>query len=293
MNKTQINGPECNQAMRELDGYLDNTLPAQRARDISDHLSHCPPCSEEFEIRKGIRGHLRLAAHGVETPAYLESRIRNRIQASHGPSFRTNWFMAAAVTAMVVVSVGLSLAYRSGHLRLTKDSKESYIAAASSEVPTLMRVGLGDHIHCAVFRKYPQNPPPMEQFSKQLGPEYSGLIPIVQQHVSSDFRLILAHLCRYHNRRFVHLTLTDGTRLLSVVIARKGDGESFEKQALLPALSESGLPIYRAGAQRFQMAAFETRDQLVYVISDLPQDRNTELMRAMAPALSGYLGKLG
>lgn len=292
MNNTQINGPECHQAMRELDGYLDNTLTPQRTREMSDHLSHCSPCSEEFETRKGIRGHLRLAAHAVPTPAYLEARIRNRIQGSQSSSHRGNWFMAAAVMAMVVVSVGLSLAYRSGHLRLTKDSKESYIAAASSQVPTLMRVGLGDHIHCAVFRKYPQNPPSMEQFAKQLGAEHSGLIPIVRQHVSSDFRLILAHECRYHNRRFVHLTLTDGTRLLSLVIARKGDGESFQKQDLLPSLSESGLPIYRAGVQRFQMAAFESRDYLVYVISDLSEGRNMELMRAMAPALRTYLTKL-
>ena len=57
-------------------------------------------------------------------------------------------------------------------------------------------------------------------------------------------------------------------------------------------LTESGLSVYRAGVQRFQMAAFETRDHLIYVISDLPQERNTELMRAMTPALSIYLSKL-
>ncbi|HEV2690196.1 MAG TPA: zf-HC2 domain-containing protein [Bryobacteraceae bacterium] len=292
MSKTPVSGPDCRQAMERMDGYIDESLSPEHARELSEHLDHCSPCSQEFETRKGIRGRLRSAAQAVPTPAYLEARVRSRIRGSRSSSQWTNRLMAAAVMAVLAIGVGVSLAYRSGYLRLTADSKESYIASASSQVPSLMRVGLGDHIHCAVFRKYPKNPPPVEEFARQLGPEFSGLIPVVQQQVPSDYRLILAHQCRYHNRRFVHLTLTNGSRLLSLVIARKGEGESFQKHDLLPALSEAGLSIYRAGVQRFQMAAFETRDHLVYVISDLPQERNTELMRAMAPVLSGYLSKL-
>jgi hypothetical protein len=57
-------------------------------------------------------------------------------------------------------------------------------------------------------------------------------------------------------------------------------------------LSDAGISIYSSSTQRFQAAAFETRDHLVYVISDMPGGRNLELMRAMAPALNTYLSKL-
>jgi hypothetical protein len=41
--------------------------------------------------------------------------------------------------------------------------------------------------------------------------------------------------------------------------------------------------------QRFNIAAFETRDSLVYVISDLSAEKNSRLMLAMAPALKKFL----
>jgi hypothetical protein len=54
--------------------------------------------------------------------------------------------------------------------------------------------------------------------------------------VPEQYRLMLAHTCRYHKRLFVHLTLNDASRLLSLVIARKRDGESFHTENMIPAL---------------------------------------------------------
>ncbi|HYL78072.1 MAG TPA: zf-HC2 domain-containing protein [Bryobacteraceae bacterium] len=292
MSQTSVNGPECRQAVQDMDAYLGDSLTPDQTRQLSEHLGRCSACSQELETRKGIRERLQSAAHSIPAPPYLEARVRKHIQGSHTPSPWVNRLIAVGVMAVLVIGIGVSLAYRSGYFRLTTASKESYIAFASSRVPMLMRVGLGDHVHCAIFRKYPKNPPPVEEFARLLGPDFRGLIPVVEQHVPSEYRLILAHRCQYHNRRFVHLTMTNGSRLLSLVIAKKAGGESFQAQDLLPALSDSGLSIYRAGVQRFQMAAFESRDHLVYVISDLPQEKNTELMRAMAPALSSYLSEL-
>jgi len=157
---------------------------------------------------------------------------------------------------------------------------------------TLMRVGLGDHIHCTVFRKFPKNPPTMAQFIANMGPKYSGIIPIVRERVPAEFQLLLAHQCRYQGRQFVHLALKSDSRLLSVVITRKAAGETFTAEQLVPALSEAGISIYSSSTQRFQTAAFDSRDFLVYVISDLPAQQNMNLMRAMAPELKTYLNKL-
>jgi hypothetical protein len=90
----------------------------------------------------------------------------------------------------------------------------------------------------------------------------------------------------------VHLSLKSDSQLVSLVIARKSEGESFETEGLLPELVASGIPIYRSGVQRFQMSAFESRDFLVYFISDLPHDRNAETMTAMAGEIKTLLERI-
>ena len=77
-----------------------------------------------------------------------------------------------------------------------------------------------------------------------------------------------------------------------MVIARKDGGESFAKADLLPALAQSGIPIYRAGVQNFQIAAFETSGHLVYFISDLPEQKNMDIMAALAPGVREFLRRL-
>jgi hypothetical protein len=132
----------------------------------------------------------------------------------------------------------------------------------------------------------------LPDLEKKLAVEYRPLIQVVQSNVPADYHLMIAHECRYHGRKFVHLSLKNDSHLLSLVIARKSDGESFGIEGLLPELVSSGIPIYRAGVQRFEMAAIESRDYLVYFISDLPGQRNTEMMTAMAPQVNEFLRKI-
>ena len=234
---------------------------------------------------------LRAAVDSVEVPPFLESRIRNRI-AQQKPARR---WLTGIVSAAAAASVlgGVFVAYQLGHLRLTVGAQESYISSLSGHVATLMRVGLGDHVHCAVFRKYPENPPAVDDFIRMMKPpQYAGLIPIVRSQVPDTYRMTMAHECGYHGRRFVHLSLKNDKNMLSLVITRKASGESFSAQGALPALVQSGIPMYQTGIQRFQLGAFETRDFLVYVISDMEQKQNTELMLALSVPVKDFLAKL-
>jgi hypothetical protein len=155
-----------------------------------------------------------------------------------------------------------------------------------------MRIGLGDHIHCSVFGKYPKNPPSFDAVVQAANSKYRELVEVARAKVPADYHLWTAHECRYHGRRFVHLSFGNGSRLVSLIISKKGEGESFETENLLPALAKEGIPVYRAGIQRFEIAALESRDHLVYVVSDLPTDKNLDMMQAMAPGIKGFLAKL-
>jgi hypothetical protein len=231
---------------------------------------------------------LKTAVHSVTAPVHLETRIRARLRDQKRIRPWSFWLMPAG--AATAVAIGLMVVYQLGNLRLTATSQESYIVSVSSKVSSLMRVGLGDHIHCSVFRKYPKDAPAVAKLEEELGREYRALIPVVKQNVPEDYRMMLGHQCRYHGRRFVHLSMRNDSHLLSLVIAKKGDGESFE--GLVPAMTESGIPMYQAGVQRFAVDAFETRGFLVYFISDLPASENATMTVAMAPAVRGILEKL-
>jgi hypothetical protein len=47
--------------------------------------------------------------------------------------------------------------------------------------------------------------------------------------------------------------------------------------------------MYQSDIQRFRISAFETRDYLVYFISDLPKDKSSEIMLALGPQVRDFL----
>ncbi len=117
--------------------------------------------NEDREVTR-LRERLKQAIETQVVPANLEDQIWSRIQSTRRtPSWALAWAQPWAIAAGAVVAfLGLSVAYQLGHLRLTTNSQESYIGSVSNRVATIMRVGLGDHIHCSVFRKFPRNAPP-------------------------------------------------------------------------------------------------------------------------------------
>jgi hypothetical protein len=239
------------------------------------------------QLQSDANARLKSAMESVPVPPFLESRIRRNLRTVNAGRGWLPRLVPAGAAVAVLAAFGI--AYQLGHLRLTVRSQESYIGSVSTHIATLMRVGLGDHIHCTVFRKYPKNAPSTEQFIEKMNPEYAGLIPIVRSQVPDTYRMMLAHQCSYHRRKFVHLSLMSDSNMLSLVITRKGDGESFRTEDMLPALVHSGIPMYQSSVQRFQMTAFETRDYLVYFISDLPKQQNTQLMLALGPQVKDFL----
>lgn len=136
---------------------------------------------------------------------------------------------------------------------------------------------MGDHINCAVFRKYSSNPPTVEEFAQELGPKYKDLVPAIAANMPGDLRIVMAHHCSYHGRPFVHVILRNRESLMSLVIAERGVGEMLDWN--------------HADAQRFQIAAFETPGHLVYVISDLPSQQNQAVMTALSPWVRAVLRK--
>jgi len=279
----------CEKIRQYLDSYISNELLVETNHEVLRHLEQCAPCAQELETRIRVRTSLQNAVRGEALPVDLQDKVRKRIH-EEGPwrlwtiGFSLRWM--SAVAALIVLSVAGWIALRE------RQTQDTYIATISARLSGILQIGLRDHIHCAVFRKYPKDPPTFAQLAGKMGPRYVGLVPLVKEKIPDEYRIVLAHQCSYQGRHYVHMVLKGRSSLLSLVITRKNSGESFPNFKLAPALEAAGVPVYRGGVEQFQVAAFETQTFLAFLISDLPSENNLQLAAALAPDVHGFLSKL-
>ena len=239
------------------------------------------------ENDRELQARLRAAVRAETAPPDLAARIRAR-RDSPAPFWAFGWKALAAAGTMALVLGGFT-GYQLGHFRYTDGAQESYIASISERLPGIMTVGLGDHVHCAIQRKAAKDTMAAEAYAESMGERFAGLAALVKDHVPAGFRIVEAHQCTHRGRPFAHIALRKDSKLVSVVIAAKADGETLA--GLPSALAASGIPIYHAGAQGFQIAAFEAGEFLAWVVSDFDVAGNSRVTAALAGPVAGYLGR--
>lgn len=215
-----------------------------------------------------VRSRLRAAVRAQEAPLYLEIRVRAQLRAAE--SRGVSYWRAAPVAAMLCVAA--LMGWQVASLRRTVAAQDAYLRTVTTQVGGLLKVGLSDHLHCAVMRGYPASAPPEQDLLKDA--RVSALVRAVKPHVPAGFTLWVAHRCRDGKRRFVHLVYRHGAEMLSLAVLRREDGESLGG-------------VQRAAVQRYQVAAFEAGEFVVFAISDLPGEENARVLMAMAGAVRG------
>jgi len=299
MNEPQPSQDACQRVRQYLDSYISSELPPDTNQEVLCHLEGCPACSSEQQTRLRLKRLMRSAVRQQTVPSSLEEKIRRtfRQKEYRPPAIPTPWSRwALAMAALVMVAFGGWFAARLGNPPriedLTRSQQDAYIQTTSARVAKVFGVGLGDHVHCAVFRRYAKEPPTAEQMAHEMGLDFRGLIPLAKGKVPAGYRVLLAHKCDYQGRNFVHLILKNDRSLVSLAVTRKGEAESFSKEDLVPARNQSGVAIYQAAAERFQVAGFESRDHLTFIVSDLSSENNLEMTAGLAPAVRDFLSRL-
>lgn len=284
----------CERVARYLDSYISNELLIESNLEVLRHIEHCSACTQELETRVRIRASLQTAVRRQEVPPGIERRIRSEIR-EQSPirlwPFAYSLRLMSAVAALLLISAGIGIVLRSRR-ELSPQERDAYLGRISSRLAPILQVGLRDHVHCAVFRKYPKDPPAFTEMARDLGPQYAGLVPLVKARVPDEFRVFLAHRCSVQGRNYVHLILRSPSSLLSLIVTRKNPGESFPAAQMPPVIQAAGVTVYRAGATQFQVTAFETPVYLAFFISDLPEKRNLQLAAALAPPVQEFLSQL-
>jgi hypothetical protein len=167
----------------------------------------------------------------------------------------------------------------------------------SAEAQELMRVGLVDHVHCALVLGKWKELLSFEHMREAtgrgaLGPEFIGLVPVVKEKLGPDFQLIQGHRCVANHRQYVHVILTgDNGTILSLVITEK-NGEAFDHADIAATMRASGVPLYRANEGQLEIVGFETNRYLVYVVSNLDRGGNLKVASSLALPVYEYLHRL-
>jgi anti-sigma factor RsiW len=263
----------CENMREHLDAYLSRELPEETSREVQRHLESCALCAAELETRARVRAQLRAAVRATPIPIHLESKVKRSVRGRLARPRTGLWAVAAA--ALVIICVALV-----HQLRVASNPEEAILRKTSGRLAAVLNVGLRDHLHCAVFRKYSKQPEAAREMAAELGPSFADLVPLVQAKLPGNFRIIQGHRCDAGGRQYTHLIIAGGAgggKIVSVILTRRQPGESLMGG------------IHQAGVDRFQVVGFESHDYLAYVISDLDAQQNLQLAADLAPALREYL----
>lgn len=305
---TQLN---CEQVQRQLT-KLTKPDPAEPA--VTAHLAACSVCAAELATTQRLQRALQTAVqHSAPAPAALRARILNEIALTNQPlpapaqptSWWTNWRASwlshwqlpqwglAAAAALALFFVGYRFAQRNAPTAptvATVNATRTHDAAAEARDWQVLRVGLHDHVHCAVERDYSAGPVPLAQMTASLGPDFSELLPVVQQQVPQGFAVLLAHHCQFEERRFIHFILSDQRTLLSLILTRKEKAEAaFDPRHVGAILDAAGVAVHHAQEQSYTVAGFESPAYLGFLVSNLSQPAHLQLAAQLAPAVQAWL----
>jgi hypothetical protein len=297
MNVVNFNERSCEKYRRYFDAYLDNELLVETNQDVLQHLTFCAECNRMLEDRSRVKRLVREAVTREGAPPELLSAVRNQLPQNRPGVLKSNaarWAMAAAAILLLAVLAGRG----SQWFRFPGfGGNGGVLQTVSAGARDLLRVGLIDHLHCAIlsqrWKRFVSFDDMKADTGRQsLGSEFIGLVPAVQSKLGSGYKLVQGHRCTADNRQYIHLILTgDKGTILSLVITEKKN-ESFLQADAVAVMKAQGISIYEDRQGILEVAGFESDKYLAYVVSNLDRDVNLKIASLVAPQVYEHLHRL-
>lgn len=284
MNVISFEQNNCRRVQAYIDSYLNNELLVETTHEVLRHLEKCPNCTEALQSRRQVKELLKGAVLKDSAPTDLQERIRMRIRKDSSASWQRWMLVAAAMIALIAGGSGVLQLLKRG-APVASDA----ISAPGSADAQLLKIGLDNHVHCAVDSGFANRVFTEEEMLEKLGPDFS-LISMIKENAPENYRVVVGHRCKFNGREFVHLILKGPETVLSLVLTRK-NSESFSEDTVTAVIGSSGIPVREALIKDFRIIGFETRDYLAFVVSTLGRDENLKLASTIAPAVREFLAK--
>jgi hypothetical protein len=276
----------CKRIRSHLDSYLNNELTVEEENMVLTHLEVCDGCTQSFEESSRLKAQLKHAVMRESAPGSLRERIASDRRRRHRVSFRATTIPFAVAAGLVIaLTTFLQLNFGAKHV---SNKPELETTDANARV---LRIGLDDHVFCAIDHKLADQRFSSEQISMKLGPEYVGLVELVNEKMPGDFAMVVGHRCHYRDREFVHLILRSQNDVISLVITRKNN-EVFQPAGAAAIAQAADGPLYHTALANYRVAGLETRDHLVFVVSNGTDQANLWLASRLAPSVREFLARL-
>src|SRR5208282_6207401 len=123
---------------------------------------------------------------------------------------------------------------------------------------SVLALGVSDHVQCAIKgHNYPEIANPPEKLRQQLGPQYAGLLDVVQQKLPG-FEILEAHICSIPGspRKYIHFITRGRGTILSVILTRR-EGAQFPNGKVSRSGAWGGGNLYEAHLEGMNAAGFE------------------------------------
>lgn len=65
----------CEKIYERLQDFLDRELTAAEIEEVKTHISHCPPCGDEFRFEESVLRHVKRCMGDAPCPEELLKRI--------------------------------------------------------------------------------------------------------------------------------------------------------------------------------------------------------------------------
>ena len=285
MNVLTFDSRQCERIRRHLDAYLSNELLVETTSEILRHLETCVACTRELGTRTRVRDFVRRAATNLMPPEELRLSIQRRLRETQ-PGFwagsrQLNW--AVALAGIVVIVLGGIVTHE--WVRVVRGRRI---------VAGVLAIGVADHVQCAIKgHNYPEVANPPEVLRKKLGPQYAGLLEVVHQNLPG-FEVLEAHICSIpgSSRKYVHFITRGRGTILSVILTRN-DGAQLPSGGAFRTVVAGHVNLYAAREQGMNVAGFESRGYLGFVVSDLDRNVTLQIADQLAPPLNAALQTAG
>ena len=241
-------------------------------------------------LMQRLKAQLKRAVTQDYAPAALRERIGTDLRQMRqisGFSFNTfSLSLAAAAAVLVIFAVTFFISRpTNNHLSLQADVAPGDVSGQ------VLKIGFDNHVFCTIDHNLANKQFTVEQMSERLGADYAGLVALVKEKMPQAYTVVVGHRCHYQGREFIHLIMRDQDDVVSLVITRK-NGEAFPKDGVAGIVQAAGVPIYQAAWANQQVAGLETRDHLVFVVSNETSDANLQIATRLVPSVRDLLARL-
>jgi len=279
MNVPNFDSKQCERIRRNLDPYLSNELLVETTNDVLRHLETCPACTGELEIRTHVRDALRRVAMQQVPPPELRQSVERQLRKMQPGWLGGSLGLKLALAGIAAVLLGIVVVHEwMGVLR------------GKRMVDSILALGVSDHVLCTLKgHNYPDIAKPPDQLRKQLGPEYAGLLEVVQQKLPG-FEVLEAHICSLPGspRKYIHFVTRGRGTLLSVILTRSAGVRLPSGRVFTSGVSGS-VGLYEAHLEGINAVGFESKEYWGFVVSDLSRDATLQIASELAPPLKAAL----